>query len=323
MDRNTVDWRGYWPAAVTPFAANGTLDETALTQVLKLYVHQGVHGILVNGTSGEWTSQSPSERRRVAELAVETVNSQVPVVIGCTSFTAAETIGLAKHAQDIGAAGALSTPPPYVHPRDEEIIRFYADLNDATDLPVIAYNWPRGTAVDIGVRTADRIADLDHVVAIKNSTADWSSVLDYMEQLSERVRLFASVINRRGLAAIREFGADGYIDGGGIGAPFAVPFFEAVWAEDWEAARTHADNYWRLTSGWVTADFGGRYGGPQAQVKAAMALLGQPGGTVRPPLLPQGDPERLAQLAEFLRSCGLPIDKEAAPGLDTTWAGAR
>jgi 1-pyrroline-4-hydroxy-2-carboxylate deaminase len=316
MDRNTVDWRGYWPAAVTPFAANGTLDETALTQVLKLYVHQGVHGILVNGTSGEWTSQSPSERRRVAELAVETVNSQVPVVIGCTSFTAAETIGLAKHAQDIDAAGALSTPPPYVHPDDEEIVRFYADLNDATALPLMAYNWPRGTAVDIGVHTAARIADLDHVVAIKNSTADWSNVLDYMEQLSERVRLFASVINRRGLGALRELGADGYIDGGAIGAPFAVPFFEAVWGEDWEAARTHADNYWKLTSGWVTADFGGRYGGPQAQVKAAMALLGQPGGTVRPPLLPLQDPERLAQLAEFLRSCGLPVDQQA-------WAGAR
>ena len=76
MDRNTVDWRGYWPAAVTPFAADGILDETALTHVLKLYLHQGVHGILVNGTSGEWTSQSPSERRRVAELAVETVNGQ-------------------------------------------------------------------------------------------------------------------------------------------------------------------------------------------------------------------------------------------------------
>jgi dihydrodipicolinate synthase/N-acetylneuraminate lyase len=316
MDRNTVDWRGYWPAAVTPFAADGRLDETALTQVLKLYLHQGVHGILVNGTSGEWTSQSPSERRRVAELAVETVNNQVPVVIGCTSFTAAETIGLAKHAQDIGAAGAMSTPPPYVHPSDEEIVRFYADINDATDIPLMAYNWPRGTAIDIGVHTAARIADLEHVVAIKNSTADWSNVLDSMEQLSERVRLFASVINRRGLGALRELGADGYIDGGAIGAPFAVPFFEAVWAEDWEAARTYADSYWKLTIGWVTADFGGRYGGPQAQVKAAMALLGQPGGTVRPPLLPLQDPERLAQLAEFLRFCGLPVDQQA-------WAGAR
>ena len=318
MDRNTVNWRGYWPAAVTPFAADGSLDEAALTQVLKLYLHQGVHGILVNGTSGEWTSQSPSERRRVAELAVETVNGQVPMVIGCTSFTATDTIELARHAQDIDAAGAMSTPPPYVHPSDEEIVRFYADLSEASQLPVMAYNWPRGTAVDIGVHTAARIADLEHVVAIKNSTADWSNVLDYMEQLSGRVRLFASVINRRGLAALRELGADGYIDGGAIGAPFAVPFFEAVWSEDWQAARTHADNYWKLTGGWVTADFGGRYGGPQAQVKAAMALLGQPGGTVRPPLLPLEDPERLAVLADFLRSCGLPVDEQAS-----AWAGAR
>jgi dihydrodipicolinate synthase/N-acetylneuraminate lyase len=166
--------------------------------------------------------------------------------------------------------------------------------------------------VDIPVQTAARIADLEHVVGIKNSTADWSNVLDYMEQLSGQVRLFASVINRRGLAALRELGADGYIDGGGIGAPYAVPFFEAVWAEDWTAARTYADHYWKLTAGWVTADFGGRYGEPQSQVKAAMALLGQPGGTVRPPLLPQEDPERLAELADFLSSCGLPVVEQAS-----------
>ena len=71
-----------------------------------------MHGLLINGTTGEWFAQSPSERRQVAEVAVHEVAGQVPVVIGCTSFTPAETSGLAAHARDIGAAGAAATPPP-------------------------------------------------------------------------------------------------------------------------------------------------------------------------------------------------------------------
>lgn len=305
MDRNSVDWRGYWPAAPTPFTADGRLDADAFSRMLDGYVEAGVHGVLINGSSGEWWAQSTDERRATAETAIAAVAGRIPVVVGCTGFTADAVVDLARHAQAAGADGVLSTPPPYAHPTQDEIVRFYAKIDAGVDLPLVVYNWPRGTAVEIALDTAREIAALEHVVAIKNSTGDWPLVVDYIEALADQVRIFASLINPRGLAIMRELGGDGYIDGGALGAPFAVPFFEAFWSGDLDAARGHAERYWELTSGLVTADFSGRFGSPSAQLKAAMAMLGQPGGEVRAPLQPVTEAEPLAGLEALLRRTGL------------------
>jgi 4-hydroxy-tetrahydrodipicolinate synthase len=306
MDRDDVDWRGYWPAAPTPFTRDGALDEAALTAVLHLYRDQGVHGVLVNGTTGEWFAQSPAERRRVAEVAVAALaGSGIPVVVGCTGYTPAETIGLAEHARQAGADGALTTPPPYVHPSDAEVVAFYRTVTEAVDLPWMAYNWPRGTAVDLSVDVLSRLADLDRVVAVKDSTGDELKALEGCEALVDRVRFFGRFIHRRGMAFLTGLGGDGNIDGGALGAPFAVPFFEAVWAGDLATARGCSDRYGALVAALVNPDYSARFASPTAQLKAAMALLGQPGGWVRPPLLPLTDPAALAELRAALAGAGL------------------
>jgi 4-hydroxy-tetrahydrodipicolinate synthase len=305
MDRDSVDWHGYWPAAPTPFRADGGVDEDAFVALMEHYVTAGVHGVLINGSSGEWWAQSTDERRYVAELAAGAVGGRIPVIIGCTSFTAAAVVDLAAHAADIGASGALATPPPYAHPTQAEIVAFYEEIDKGVGLPLVAYNWPRGTAVEIELDTARRIAGLDHVVALKNSTDNWPLVVDCIEALAGQVRVFASLINRRGLAIMRGLGGDGYIDGGGIGAPHAVAFFEAFWNGRFAEAAEFADRYWALTSGWINSDFSGRYGSPSAQLKAAMKMLGQPGGEVRPPLRPTTDAADLDDLADLLRRSGL------------------
>lgn len=300
MDRNSVDWRGYWPASPTPFTADGALDEQALHSLIDHYAAAGVHGTLIGGSAGEWWAQTDDERVRAVEIAVDAAAGRIPIVMGCTSFTAHRVSALAERAAEAGASGILSTPPPYVHPTQEEILRFYRDIDAAVQLPLIAYNWPRGTAVEIEIDTYQRIADLEHVAAIKNSTGDWMRVVDSIELLSDRVRVFASLINRRGIAVLREIGGDGYIDGGGIGAPFAVPFFDALWAGRLDEAREHADKWWSLTAAFTHPDFGGKFGAPAAQLKAAMAMLGQPGGEVRAPLLPVTDPAKLESISSIL-----------------------
>lgn len=302
MDRNSVDWRGYWPAAPTPFDEHGKLDTESLADLMDHYVAAGVHGVLVNGSSGEWWAQSDDERRQVAQTAIDAVGGRIPVVIGCTAFTAARVGELAAHAAESGASGVLTTPPPYAHPTQAEVVQFYTDVDAAIELPLIAYNWPRGTAVEMSLDTLANIADLDHVVAIKNSTDDWPAIIDAIEALVDKVRIFASLINPRGLAIMRTLGGDGYIDGGGVGAPFAVPFFAAVETGDYESALELAKKYWALTSGWINADFSGRWAAPSAQLKAAMRLLGQPGGHVRAPVLPLHE---TAPVAQLLRATGL------------------
>jgi 4-hydroxy-tetrahydrodipicolinate synthase len=307
MDRDDVTWHGYWPAAPTPFTADGALDEGAWRALLRLYAAQGVHGVLVNGSTGEWFSQTPAERRRVTEIAVREVAGRFPVVVGVTAYTPDEAIGLARHAAETGADGLLATPPPYVHPGPEEIVAFYDRVSSATDLPFMVYNWPRGVAVDISAHPGltGRLADLDNVVAIKDSTGDWLRMLGTVEAVCDRVRVFGSFLHRRGLAVLLGLGGDGNIDGGGVGAPFAVPCYEAVAAGDRESARVWADRYAGLSGRLVAPDYSGVYGSPIAQLKAAMSLLGQPGGHVRPPLLPISDPGTLRAIQVVLEESGL------------------
>lgn len=315
MPHDEVNWRGYWPAAPTPFTRDGALDLEAWRAILELYVSQGAHGVLVNGTTGEWFSQRTEERIDLAKVAVETVAGRIPVVVGVTSFTGGEAARMAESAAAAGADGALATPPPYAHPNDAEILAYYSTIADATDLPLMVYNWPRGVSVDMSVDLLERLCDLDRVVAVKESTGDEFKALATTERLVGKVRVFNRFIYRRGLAVLREIGGDGSIDGGGLGAPFAVTFYESVWAGDLARARRAAEQYTALSSGLVATDYSGRFGSPTAQVKAAMRLLDQPGGWVREPLLDITDPDRLRGLAAVLEDSGL-VDALTAAGSD-------
>ncbi|GAA4404418.1 dihydrodipicolinate synthase family protein [Tsukamurella soli] len=307
MNRDDVAWAGYWPAAPTPFDSDRAVDVDGLTALMELYVALRVGGVLVNGSTGEWFSQSPAERRRVAEVAIDAVDGRVPVIVGVTAYTADEAGDLARHAKDAGADGVLATPPPYVHPSGDEIVAFYRTLTAATDLPFMVYNWPRGVAVDMSEIDGlyQRLADLDRVVAIKDSTGDWLSMLSTVEAVSDRVRVFGSFLHRRGLATLLELGGDGNIDGGGVGAPFGVSFYQAVRDRDVAAAREWADRYQGLSGRLIRPDYSGIHGSPIAQLKAVMNILGQPGGTVRPPLLDLVDDQRIRSLQRIVEESGI------------------
>jgi 4-hydroxy-tetrahydrodipicolinate synthase len=307
MNRSDVDWRGYWVAAPTPFGPQRRLDTAALRTLLSLYEQQGVSGVLVNGSTGEWFSQTTAERCEVATAAVAEVAGRIPVIVGVTAYTAGESAALARHAESIGAQGVLATPPPYAHPSPDEIVEFYREVSEATQLPFMVYNWPRGVAVDLGAHPGllRRLADLDRVVAIKDSTGDWLGMLDTVETLAGEVRVFGSFLHRRGLAVLLGIGGDGNIDGGGLAAPFAVPFYAAVHAGDRDAAAAWADRYAAVSGRLIRPDYSGVFASPVPQLKAAMRLLGQPAGPVRRPLLDLTDPAALAQIAAVLQETGL------------------
>ncbi|MGG7100698.1 dihydrodipicolinate synthase family protein [Rhodococcus sp. 24CO] len=307
MNRDDVAWSGYWPASPTPFDAAGAVDVDALAELMELYARMGVDGVLINGSTGEWFSQTHAERKLVAEVAVSAVSGRFPVLIGVSAYTADESRRLAKHAASTGADGILATPPPYVHTSADETVAYYESVSTATDLPFMAYNWPRGVSVDMGKIPGlfARIADLENVVAIKDSTGDWLNMLDTVEQFSSQVRVFGSFLHRRGLAALLELGGDGNIDGGGVGAPFGVPFYRAVAAKDAAAAQEWADRYRALSGALINGDYSGIHASPIPQLKAVMNLLGQPGGQVREPLLPVTDPNIIEALQAIIDRSGI------------------
>jgi dihydrodipicolinate synthase/N-acetylneuraminate lyase len=306
MNRDDVTWRGYWPACPTPFTKGGALDLDSLRELIEWYLGAGMHGIFVNGTTGEWFSQSPEERRLVAETAIDQVGGRATVVIGCTSLTAAQAVELGRHAIAAGADGIGSTPPPYSKPYPDETVRYFEDIAAGVDGPLMVYNWPHGTSVDIGPDLAERLAAVDNVVAIKDSTPDLAQFFETTKRVVGRVRIFGPFMSVAGLEFLLAEGGDGFIGGGSLWGSTDAEFWEAVWQGDVETAREHAQRTDELFPKlWLPGGWGGQFGAYQSQLKALMKLLGQPGGEVRPPRLPVTDGESLRRLEEILVEAGL------------------
>jgi dihydrodipicolinate synthase/N-acetylneuraminate lyase len=301
MDRNDVSWKGYWPACPTPFHADQSLDLDSFRALLEWYIGQGVHGLLVNGTSGEWFSQTSDERRRVAETAVAAAAGRVPVVVGCTSYTAREAIELARHALAAGASGISSTPPPYSKTYPDETVQYFQDISDGIDGPILVYNWPHGSSVEIDPALASRIADIEHVVGIKDSTPNAQQFYETTRTVVGRVRVFGPFMSSEGFEQLLAHGGDGFIGGGTVfGAP-DPEFWENYWSGDHDACRAHAVRTDRLFPKlWLPGGWGGKYGAYQSQLKAIMQMLGQPGGEVRRPRLPVTDEASLAAIRAVL-----------------------
>ena len=306
MDRNDVTWKGYWAACPTPFHEDGSYDADSHRALLDWYVGQGLHGVLINGTTGEWFSQTPEERKLVAQTAIDAVAGRMTVVIGCTAYTAREASEYARHAVDAGADGVESTAPPYVKPFDDEIVVYYRQLGAATDAPLMVYNWVHGTAVDMTADLVLRLAEIDTIVALKDSTPNQQQFFETTRAVVDRLRVFGPFMSTEGYAQLKAHGGDGFIGGGTIfGAP-DPQFWEDYWRGDDEACLAHAkrteDLFPKL---WLPGGWAGKYGGYQSQLKAIMKMLGQPGGEPRLPRLPVDDEQSLREIRAVLVEFGL------------------
>ena len=166
-------FKGALPALVTPFR-DGAVDEAAFRALVERQIAGGSLGLVPVGTTGETATLSHDEHRRVVEVCVEVAAGRVPVIAGAGSNSTEEAIGLVRHAKAVGAQGALVVTPYYNRPSQEGLYRHYAAINDAVDLPVLIYNVPGRTSVDISNETVARLAKLPHVAGVKDATSDLS-----------------------------------------------------------------------------------------------------------------------------------------------------
>lgn len=164
-------FRGVLPALVTPFR-NGALDEDAFVSLVERQIAGGVHGLVPVGTTGETATLSHAEHRRVVELCVQTAKGRVPVIAGAGSNSTAEAIELVQHAKQVGADAALVVTPYYNRPSQEGLYAHYAAINDAVQLPVLVYNVPARTSVDIAHSTLVRLSKLPNIVGVKDASGD-------------------------------------------------------------------------------------------------------------------------------------------------------
>src|SRR5262249_52898786 len=190
MNRDDVTWRGYWPASPTPFRADESYDADAHRELLEWYVAQGLHGVLINGTTGEWFSQSAEERMEVAENAIGAGAGRITALMGSPAYTAREPSMPGRPAVKAGADGVESPAPPYVKPFDHEIVQYYRDLGSATDAPLMVYNWVHGTAVDMKADLVLKLSEIDTIVALKDSTPHLDQFFETARAVIDRLRVF-------------------------------------------------------------------------------------------------------------------------------------
>lgn len=286
MDRHSVDWRGYIPAITTPFTQEGELDLDALERLLQWLLDEGMHGIIVGGTQGEWFSISAAERTKLLAAVGRKLSGKMPLIAGCNAYTTAEVAANARLAAEHGFDGILVTPPPYMVPSERETLGFYREVNAAVSLPICVYNWPPGTNVDMSLELLRSIADLSNVVALKNSTADLRHFVDVFFALKDQLRIFGVPMNELGILLVQHYGADGTMGAGAVLGRELPGYFNAIWENDVPRARSLGERNELLMREWFNTDYTGRFGSAQAIFKAALNELGLPGGYPRRPLLP-------------------------------------
>ncbi len=158
-------------ALATPFR-NGMLDEQAFQDIVEWHLGEGTHGFVPVGTTGESPTLSHPEHERVIELCVEVVAGRAPVIAGTGSNSTEEAISLTRHAKRAGADAALIVTPYYNKPTQEGLFAHYKAIHDAADLPIVFYNIPGRSVVDLTPETMGRLAKLPNIVGVKDATAD-------------------------------------------------------------------------------------------------------------------------------------------------------
>ncbi|WP_434289447.1 4-hydroxy-tetrahydrodipicolinate synthase [Celeribacter sp. SCSIO 80788] len=168
-------FKGSIPALVTPFK-NGQLDVATLKRLVEWHIAEGSSGIVPVGTTGESPTLSHAEHQQVIEIVVETAAGRVPVIAGAGSNNTAEGLNLIRHAAKVGADAALVVTPYYNKPTQKGLIAHFTAMHDAADLPIVIYNIPGRSVIDMTTATMAELAKLPRIVGVKDATGDLSRV---------------------------------------------------------------------------------------------------------------------------------------------------
>ena len=277
---------GIIPAVTTPFDATGAIDFDGLATNVAALLDGGVHGIVATGTMGEAGSLSTAERRSVVEAVARAVDGRVPVIAGVSAGTPAAAIALAADAAEAGAGALMMLPPLGYRADDDEIVAYYRSVTEAAGLPLMAYNNPEASGVDMGTALLARLyEEVDGVVAVKECSGDARRIPALIEAAPDlEVLVGGDDWALEGFCA----GATGWVSGVGDVAPRdCVALYEACRAGELETARAIYRRLLPLSRFDMTPTL-------VQYFKAALDEVGLVGGPCRPPRLALTDAERAA-----------------------------
>ena len=177
-------FKGSNVALVTPFK-NSRLDDEAYIKLIHFHIKNGTNGLVPAGTTGESPTLSHDEHERVIELCVKESNGKLPVIAGTGSNSTAEAISLTTHAEKIGANGALIVTPYYNKPTQEGLYQHYKAINDKCGIPIIIYNIPGRSVIDMSVDTMARLFELKNIIGVKDATGDLDRVNETIKKIGK------------------------------------------------------------------------------------------------------------------------------------------
>jgi len=287
------------PSVITPYDAEGGIDEDAFLENIDLCIGYGMTGLMVAGNSGDFWSLSMDERKRLMTLGVEGARGRVPVIACTGAFPAPTVIELARTANQIGCAGVMVLPPFFYHPNTEDIYAHYKTVSDAVELPLMLYNFPANSIPAMPFGLIERLADLKAVVAIKETSGDYGTFYKILTLVGERIHVFCGQMVGFGVPAIL-MGSPGYIDTNpNLWGAESVELYQAAVTGDLVRARELQKKALALHE-LVSAGDRNTY----SWVKAGMTLVGLPGGVARLPQRPLGEAQ-LADLRQGLERLGI------------------
>ena len=277
-----MDFRGSYTVSVTPFTADGSaIDLDAQRRFIDWQLQCGVPGLIVLGSTGEFLSVSDAERTSLVAATIEHVAGRIPVLVGTMNAHTPNAVRFSREAQELGADGLMIAPPYYYTPTEDEIIAYYSAICEAVELPIMLYNNPVTTNVDMSAALVARMtATLPNVRYIKEASLDVARVYDIVEATGGVMNVFA------GERIVESFllGAVGYVNPYGNYTPRASAL---IWdlltagrideAKQIEVALDAIDSI--IAAGHPTY-------GHQCYSKALAAVAGVPVGDVRAPLTP-------------------------------------
>jgi len=268
-------FKGAITAIVTPFK-NGQFDEAVYRELIELQIKGGIHGIVPCGTTGESPTLSHAEHKRVVETCIDQVKKRVVVIAGSGSNNTAEALELTQHAQQAGADAALMITPYYNKPTQEGLYQHYKTVASRTKIPIVVYNVPGRTSLNLLPETMARLAEIPHIVGLKDATGDLKQGCKTLELCGDKITVLSG----------DDFTTFPLLCVGGMGVISVVSnvvpadmagMCNAFFKGDLEGARKLHYKMWPLTEAMF-------YETNPVPVKTALKLMGKITGEVRQPL---------------------------------------
>jgi len=183
--------RGIVPAMVTPLDKDGKINKVALRKLTNYLIDGGVHGLFSVGSTGEWYGLDINQKKETIETVVEEANSRVPVYAGTGAITTREAIRLTKMAKDIGADACSVLTPVFIGPNQEELYEHYKNIANSVDIPILLYNNPGRTGINLTADLVENLSKIDNVIGIKDSSGDMTLTGEFIRRTDSNFSVLA------------------------------------------------------------------------------------------------------------------------------------